>query len=280
MSESPTWLTIDSDCLGSPGFPPTETKAATIYQILDWLQTKDLLTRSGIERTKDRSAESWPTLGIFRDDVKPEAHPFLDFEFKLMLPIDIQMVTLMPQFGESVLPYKLDDAWGRFTGDKYRELKTRLDDAQSNGSDSDLCNAAAVIIDQCQWLFPETKKCLADQWIVKSVWAATGIIGNGGFEYLFSHEWDEDPDFLRTLKAFKAIKCPKAFEAVHAAFRLFKNGEPPRDSDKRITEYGQVPEPNRDAVNSAFFHESNSGAIERALAAFIRANPDSFTVNE
>jgi len=158
MAESAAWLTIDGECLGGLGFPPTETKAATIYQILDWLQTKDLLTQSGIERTKDRSADSWPALGIYRDDVKSAAHPFLDFEFKLMLPIDIQMVTMMPQFIESILPYKLDDAWGRFTGDKYRDLQARLDNARSNGADFDLCDAVAVIIDQCQWLFPETKK--------------------------------------------------------------------------------------------------------------------------
>ncbi|HEX5102867.1 MAG TPA: DUF4375 domain-containing protein [Pirellulaceae bacterium] len=279
MSQAPAWLTIESDCLGSPDFPPAETKAATIYQILDWLQTKGLLTPSGVERAKDRSAESWPTPGIYRDDVKPEAHPFLDREFTLILPIDIQMVTMMPQFIESILPYKLDDAWGRFTGDKYRDLKARLDDAQSNGSDSDLCNAVAVIIDQCQWFFPETKKCLADQWTVKSVWAAAGIIGNGGFEYLFSHEWDDDLDFLRTMKAFDAIECPQALDAMRAAFRLFQHGKPPRDSDTRMTEFRQVPESTRDAVSSEFFRVLNSGAIERALAAFIRANPKSFTVS-
>jgi hypothetical protein len=69
------------------------------------------------------------------------------------------------------------------------------------------------------------------------VWAAVGVIGNGGFRYLFEHELPGDPHFALTRHAFEAIGCEEAVQAFDRTLALFPGGRPPTAITKRLRAY-------------------------------------------
>ncbi len=74
------------------------------------------------------------------------------------------------------------------------------------------------------------------------VWHATGIIGNGGFEYLFEGDFKGDPGFKLTHKAFETIGSDLAADALRDALALFPNGKMQTDLDERIAYYRSLSE--------------------------------------
>jgi hypothetical protein len=63
---------------------------------------------------------------------------------------------------------------------------------------------------------------------------AHGIIGNGGFPYLFEGDFPGDPEFLLTRQAFRAINATNASAAFQKAFAVFPNSTPPNEIDDRL----------------------------------------------
>ena len=121
----------------------------------------------------------------------------------------------------------------------------------------------------------DLSKCKRKHQVVLLVWYATGIIDNGGFQYLFEGKFKGDPHFLKTAAAFKAVKAKKCAKAAEEALKLFPNSKPPADLEKRLTIYQSHRLAKRLAIDDKFFSESSK--IPKLLAKYIRANRKKFT---
>ena len=110
------------------------------------------------------------------------------------------------------------------------------------------------------------------------VWLASGIIGNGGFEYLFEADVNGDPGYRLTLAAFRAIECDIAADALADALAQFPNGDPPADLDERIDFYQGIPTEPRLELNRRFWSADSTGSdeIKNKLAQYIRAHKSEF----
>src|SRR4051812_44953511 len=62
--------------------------------------------------------------------------------------------------------------------------------------------------------------------VVTLVWHSYGIIGNGGFQYLFEGTFNGDPGFVLTAAAFRRIRCAGAAEAFEEALAMFPSNSP------------------------------------------------------
>ncbi len=104
--------------------------------------------------------------------------------------------------------------------------------------------------------------------------AARGIIGNGGFEYLFEGNFEGDPGFQLTLKAFERIGCDEATDALRKALALFPDGVPIVDVDARIEFYTSRSGDIRGELDFQFWDASKvgQGDITIKLAKYIRAH--------
>jgi hypothetical protein len=101
-----------------------------------------------------------------------------------------------------------------------------------------------------------------------------GIIGNGGFRYLFESDYPGDPGYEKIKQAFDAIGCAKASAAFRKAFALFPDGRPPHDANRRMTIYLKslkaFPTPEDDTFFSA------AADLTAKLAQYIRSHKDDF----
>jgi hypothetical protein len=120
----------------------------------------------------------------------------------------------------------------------------------------------------------DVSKCKEKDVPVILVWHASGIIDNGGFQYLFEGNFKGDPYFAKTATAFKTIKASKCAEAVQEALKLFPESKPPQDINKRLTIYQAIPAEKRVAIDRKFFSESKE--INTILAKYIRENRTEF----
>jgi hypothetical protein len=97
-----------------------------------------------------------------------------------------------------------------------------------------------------------------------------GLIGNGGFYYLFSADYRGDPGFLRTAAAFQTIGSEAAHRAFVRALALFPDSTPQVDLEVRRAFYGGLPESTRQEVDRAFWKADDE--VPAKLAAWIRAH--------
>ena len=103
--------------------------------------------------------------------------------------------------------------------------------------------------------------------VITLAWHASGLIGNGGFEYLFGGWFAGDPGYVYTAAAFKIIGATESYAAFQRALGVFGDRYP-EDPAERDTVYHRVPEEERWAINRQFFeYEQNMTA---ALARYIR----------
>jgi len=106
--------------------------------------------------------------------------------------------------------------------------------------------------------------------VVTLVWHSDGIIGNGGFQYLFEGNFNGDPGFVYTAAALRKIGCQARAEAFEDALALFPSNTPPTDLQERLTIYQKVPESERNRIDHKFWR-AEADMVAR-LAAFIRDN--------
>lgn len=104
---------------------------------------------------------------------------------------------------------------------------------------------------------------------------AWGIIGNGGFNYLFERSIRGDPHFEETAAAFATIGCDAAAEAFAEVFQLFPDKQPPEDVEERLRLYRSGPGTKRGPIDKQFFAASKE--IRNCLRAYVQAHGEQFT---
>lgn len=109
--------------------------------------------------------------------------------------------------------------------------------------------------------------------IITLAWHSYGIIGNGGFEYLFEGSFKGDPYYLITYDSYIKIEAFNAASAFQKAFEFFKNGKVPKNIKKRMKIYNSIPKKERDKIN--FLYWNSKDEVENRLANYIRLNQNS-----
>jgi hypothetical protein len=105
------------------------------------------------------------------------------------------------------------------------------------GDDSELCDGVHTRIVEYHGDDVDASVIGGEERVVLLVWHVSGIIGNGGFRYLFEGNLKGDPYFALTAEAFRATGCKKAAEAVRKTLAMFPNSRPPRDIGERLRYY-------------------------------------------
>jgi hypothetical protein len=109
---------------------------------------------------------------------------------------------------------------------------------------------------------------------VTLVWHSGGIIGNGGFQYLFESNFNGDPGYRKTADAYERIGAVKSYAAFQDALALFPGNSPPSDIDRRLKIYQSHPKEVRDKINGRFWADADEA--KRLLAQFIRSRSSEF----
>ncbi|WP_419191821.1 DMP19 family protein [Engelhardtia mirabilis] len=65
------------------------------------------------------------------------------------------------------------------------------------------------------------------------VYAAQGVIDNGGLRYLFEADWPGQPPYSLLSDAYRNIGAAREAQAIDAATALFDFADPQTDSDRR-----------------------------------------------
>jgi hypothetical protein len=144
-----------------------------------------------------------------------------------------------------------------------------LADLFDHGEDSALCDRLFVRICEVHGNGADASALSDEERTVYLVWGALGVIGNGGFRYLFESSVWGDPHYVLTHHAFETIECWEAAEAFGQALAAFPDGRPPTNQAKRLREYMRRVPDFPSAADRAFF--AAQGAIVRCLADWVRS---------
>jgi hypothetical protein len=109
--------------------------------------------------------------------------------------------------------------------------------------------------------------------VVILVSEASGVIGNGGFRFLFERNFKGDPHFALTADAFRATGCKKAADAVDATLAIFPNSRPPANIHKRLHHYLQRVKEPTDMELQFFAAEKD---LVKCLASYVRSHADAY----
>lgn len=110
--------------------------------------------------------------------------------------------------------------------------------------------------------------------VVLLAWEVKGIIGNGGFRYLFEKNLNGDPDFALTAEAYEVIGARKAARAVRDTLALFPESRPPREINRRLKIYLAKLKAFPTPQDEQFWDAGEE--IETRLAAYIRTHADAY----
>jgi hypothetical protein len=149
-----------------------------------------------------------------------------------------------------------------------RPFKTLLSEA----NDFDLVNDTFVRIGDRYDHRGDAREYTAEERVVALVWRASSQIDNGGFEFLFSGDFDDDPEFKMTAEAFRDVGLARSYEAFQEAFKLFPNGKVPHDPDERISQYKMADEEVRERISRKVWQDGWDNLRDKKLAQFIRDN--------
>lgn len=100
------------------------------------------------------------------------------------------------------------------------------------------------------------------------VWSSSGVIGNGGFQFLFEHTGDGDTGFVLHAAAYQRIGAKQCYQAFCEALALFPKNSPPKNVRRRLRIYEQSPEEAREKIDVHFHRHSDR--IPQLLASYIR----------
>lgn len=106
--------------------------------------------------------------------------------------------------------------------------------------------------------------------VIMLVWHSSGIIGNGGFEYLFAGDFPGDPDYHITAEAYKTAGLLRSYEAFQEAFALFPGGIVPHERAERDQLYQAANRSARYRLNRKLWQDTYDLTGEKMLAEFIR----------
>jgi Domain of unknown function (DUF4375) len=145
--------------------------------------------------------------------------------------------------------------------------------AQANNFD--LCDGLFKHLLASNGEVPDVSEMPEEERVVLLVWHTYGIIGNGGFNYLFEGDLPGDPDYTLSAEAYEVIGCEPAAHAFRQALALFPDGEVPSDLDARMRMYRRGPGDRRGQIDGEFF--SAGEQIEACLARYIREHRDAYS---
>ncbi len=91
--------------------------------------------------------------------------------------------------------------------------------------------------------------------VIMLAWQSAQMIDAGGFEYFFRNEFEGDPDFHLTARAYRIAGIDRSYEAFQAAFRLFPGGIVPHDPQVRRRLYDAANKSAREGLNRKFWHD-------------------------
>lgn len=100
-----------------------------------------------------------------------------------------------------------------------------------------------------------------------------GVVGNGGFNYLFEHQFQGDPQFLFVSAAFKDIGAHQAASIVDEVMSVFPNSVAPSDRTERLRIYRSSQTVSSE-LDKKFWKCKDE--IEAALSSYIRSKADAF----
>lgn len=152
--------------------------------------------------------------------------------------------------------------------DSQTSFKTLLSDAD----DFELVDATFVKIAERTNNWMDATKFTTEERVIMLVWHSSGIIDNGGFQYLFEGTLDGDPHFQLTAEAYNSLGLTRSYNAFVRAFELFPDAVVPHDLDSRLRIYQSVDPILRDEIDTEFFKDGWEKVRERKLAEYIRAN--------
>lgn len=142
----------------------------------------------------------------------------------------------------------------------------------SIADDKELCDAVFDrFADFCNVI--DVEECSEEERVVTLVWQASGILENGGFEYLLAGEFNGDEEFVQTAEAFRVIGARESHAAFRRALGVFGE-EYPRNAKQRGAIFQAVPEAERKAMNEQFWNDAPN--VPAGLAAYIRERRERF----
>src|SRR5262245_61738254 len=142
----------------------------------------------------------------------------------------------------------------------------------AKAGDADLVNGTFEKIWARYGHWVDALRYTPEERVIMLVWHSAGIIDNGGFEYLFSGDFDGDPDFKITAAAYKTVGLTRGYEAFQNAFQIFAGGKVPHDAEQRFQQYEAVDKSIRKEINRKHWQDGWDKLRERNLAEYIRAN--------
>src|SRR5262245_57944449 len=95
------------------------------------------------------------------------------------------------------------------------------------GEDINLCDRLFVRICEVHGNGADASSLSEEERTVYLVWGTLGVVGNGGFRYLFESDVPGDPDYALTRKAFETIGCREAAGALSQALAAFPGDRRP-----------------------------------------------------
>ncbi|MBD3674085.1 MAG: DUF4375 domain-containing protein [Planctomycetaceae bacterium] len=142
----------------------------------------------------------------------------------------------------------------------------------AEANDFDLVNGTFIKIGDRYGHWVDASQYTPEERVIMLVWHSSGIIDNGGFEYLFSSDFDGDPEFKITAEAYKTVGLTRGYEAFQDAFKVFPNGKVPHESEERIQQYQRAADSVRDEINTKHWKDGWEDLREKMLAKYIRDN--------
>lgn len=104
--------------------------------------------------------------------------------------------------------------------------------------------------------------------------SAEGIVGNGGFQYLFER-WSLPSAYAEAVAGFRAIGADECADALAEVLEWFPKGVPPADRDRRLRRWRRRPGwPGEYPIADRFRQGSERGPA--LLATYIRARREAF----
>jgi hypothetical protein len=142
----------------------------------------------------------------------------------------------------------------------------------SKAGDWDLVNGTFHKIGERYDNWVDATQYSPEESVVMLVWHSSGIIDNGGLEYLFASDFPGDPDFRITANAYKTAGLLRGYEAFQEAFALFPGGKIPRERGERNQLYQAANRSARYRLNRKLWQDGRDGTCEKKLAEFVRKN--------
>ena len=113
-----------------------------------------------------------------------------------------------------------------------------------------------------------------EQRVVFDVWGSEGIIGNGGFQYLFEHRF---ADCMAIADSYQSIGAQRAATAFREAAAIFPNSEAPADHDRRWQRLNRLGKRAQDILDHCTDEVlAVERQTQRLLAAYVRTHANAY----